>query len=55
MHLLLQINITRNYKLNTSIIYTKVTNSDDISTLFKKFHNDDIKILRKFLNAKNFL
>ena len=30
MFLLLQINITKSYKLNTAIIYTKMTNNDDI-------------------------
>ena len=30
MYFLLQINITKGYKLNTTIIYTKITNNDDI-------------------------
>ena len=30
MYLLLQITITKSYKLNTKIIYTKMTNNDDI-------------------------
>ena len=29
MYLLLQINITKSYKVNTTIIYTKMTNNDD--------------------------
>ena len=28
MYFLLQINITKGYKLNTTIIYTKITNDD---------------------------
>ena len=35
--------ITKSYKLNTTIIYTKMTNNNDIKQLFKKFHNDDTK------------
>ena len=51
---LLQITITKSHKLNTTIIYTKVTNNDDIKQFFKKFDNDDTKkdflmmILKKF-------
>ena len=30
MYLLLQITITKSYKLNTKMIYTKMTNNDDI-------------------------
>ena len=30
MYLLLHITITKNYKLNTTIVYTKMTNNDDI-------------------------
>ena len=30
MYLLLQITITKNYKLKTTIIYIKITNNDDI-------------------------
>ena len=30
MYLLLQINITKSYKLNTTIVYTKMTNNDGI-------------------------
>ena len=30
MYLLLQITITKSYKLNAKIIYTKMTNNDDI-------------------------
>ena len=33
MYLLLQINITESYILNTAIIYTKMTNNDNV----KKF------------------
>ena len=29
MYLLLQITITKSYKLNTTIIYRKMTNNDD--------------------------
>ena len=36
MYLLLQITITKSYKLNTTIIYTKMTNYDDIKQFFKK-------------------
>ena len=35
MYLLLQINITKSYKLNTAIIYIKMANNDDV----KKFKN----------------
>ena len=35
MYLLLQINITKSYKLNTTIIYIKMANNDDV----KKFKN----------------
>ena len=31
MYLLLQITITKSYKLNTTIIYTKITNIDNIN------------------------
>ena len=31
MYLLLHITITKNYKLNTTIIYTKMTDNDDIN------------------------
>ena len=31
MYLLLQITITKSYKLNTTIIYTKITNNDNIN------------------------
>ena len=41
MYLLLQITIRKSYKLNTTIIYTKMTNNHDIRQFFKKFHNDD--------------
>ena len=30
MYLLLQINITKSYKIQTTIIYTKITSNDDI-------------------------
>ena len=30
MYLLLQTNIAKSYKLNTTIIYTEMTNNDDI-------------------------
>ena len=30
MYLLLQITITQSYKLNTTIIYIKITNNDNI-------------------------
>ena len=30
MYLLLQINITKTYKLSTTVMYTKMTNNDDI-------------------------
>ena len=30
MYLLLQITITKSYKLNDTIIYIKITNNDDI-------------------------
>ena len=30
MYLLLQITITKSYKLNTTMIYIKITNNDDI-------------------------
>ena len=35
MYLLLQINITKSFKLNTTIIYIKMANNDDV----KKFKN----------------
>ena len=35
MYLLLQINITKSYKLNTTIIYIKMANNADV----KKFKN----------------
>ena len=35
MYLLLQINITKSYKLNTTIMYIKMANNDDV----KKFKN----------------
>ena len=56
---LLQITITKSHKLNTTIIYTKVTNNDHIKQFFKKFDNDDtkkgflmmiLKSLERFLN-----
>ena len=43
IYLLLQITVTKSYKLNTTIIYTKTTNNDDIKHFFKKFHNDNMK------------
>ena len=43
MYLLLQITITKCYELNTTIIYTKTTNNDDIKQFFKKFHIDNTK------------
>ena len=48
MYLLLQINITRSYKLNTTIIYTKITNNDDIKQFLKRYHNHGTK---KFKNV----
>ena len=36
MYLLLQITITTSYKLNITIIYTKITNNDDIIKCFLK-------------------
>ena len=33
--------IVKLIKLNTTIIYTIMTNNDDIKQFFKKFHNDD--------------
>ena len=41
MYLLLQIMITKSYKLYFTIIYTKMIN--DIKQFYKKFHNDDTK------------
>ena len=35
------ITITNNYKLSTTIIYTNMTNNDDIKQFQKNFHNDD--------------
>ena len=52
MHLLLQITITRNYKLNTSIIYTKVTNSDDIKHFLKSFTMMILKFYESSLMQK---
>ena len=43
MYLLLQIAITKSYKLNTTITYTKMTNNDDIKQFFRRFCNDDTK------------
>ena len=47
MHLLLQITITKRYKLNTTIIYTKMTNSNNKKEIalknLKRFHNDGTK------------
>ena len=43
MYLSLQITIAKNYKLNTTIIYTKMTNNDDIKQVQKKFHIDGTK------------
>ena len=40
---ILQITITKSHKLNTTIMYTKMTNNDDIRSFFKMFHNDDTK------------
>ena len=40
---LLQITIRKSHKINTTIIYTKVTNNDDIKQFFKKFDNDGTK------------
>ena len=36
MYLLIQITITKNYKINTTITYTKITNNDDIKQFLKK-------------------
>ena len=33
----------KSYKLDTTIIHTKMTNNDYIKHFFKKFHNDDTK------------
>ena len=43
IYLLLQIIITKPYKLNTSTIYTKIINNDDIKQFFKMFDNYDTK------------
>ena len=43
MYLLLQITITKSYKLNTTMIYAKMTNNDDIKQFFRRFCNDDTK------------
>ena len=43
MYLSLQITIAKNYKLNTTIIYTKMTNNDDIKQFLKRLHNDGTK------------
>ena len=40
MYLFLQMNIKKIYKLNTTIIYIKMTNNDDIKQ-FKKFSRND--------------
>ena len=54
--MLLQIAKSKSYKLNTTIIYTKMTNNDDMRQFKKRFHNDDTKkgslmmILKRFLN-----
>ena len=62
MYLLLETTITKSYKLNTAIIYRKLTNNDDIkrdTKSLKRFLDDDtknvlkgalIKILKKFDN-----
>ena len=41
MYLLLQITIKKSYKLNTTIIYTKMINNDDVKQFFKTFYNYD--------------
>ena len=43
MGLFLQITTKKCYKLNTSILYTKMTNIDDIKKFLKRFNNDDTK------------
>ena len=52
MYLLLQMTITKRYKINTRIIYTKMTNNDSKKTLSQVFSSK----FERFLNAtKNFL
>ena len=41
--LITQIKIVRSYKPNTAIIYTRMSNNDDIKQFQKTFHNDGIK------------
>ena len=41
--LITQIKIIRSYKPNTAIVYTKMSNNNDIKQFQKTFHNDGIK------------
>ena len=54
IYLLLQITVTKSYKLNTTIIYTKMTNNDDIKHFLRKFHNYDMKKGFLMMILKNF-
>ena len=42
-YLLITTNYYKSYKLNATIICTKITNNDVIKQFFKTFHNDDPK------------